>query len=114
MVMKTKVFAFIFAFIMGSILVFAADKETRVFTLDHQMSVYCEKKIKSNLRFEKGVSKIDVSLPENTITITFDPKKTDSEGLLQAFKKIGFNAADITGLDDSQSESVSGCCQGEK
>ena len=70
----------------------AADKQTEVFTLDHQMSQMCKKKITENLRFEKGISKIDVSLKDNTITITYDPSKTDPEKLITAFKKIGFNA----------------------
>ena len=78
--------------LFSSLLAFAADKTTEVFTVDHQMSQMCEKKITSNLRFEKGISKIDISLKANTITITFDKEKTDTEKILQAFKKIGFNA----------------------
>ena len=70
----------------------AADKVTEVFTLDHQMSTHCEKKIKENLRFEKGVSDLEVSLQDNTITITYNPEKTDTEKLIKGFKKIGFNA----------------------
>lgn len=82
----------ILSFIFCSAIAFAADKTTEIFTLDHQMSEMCKKKITENLRFEKGVSKIDVSLKENTITITFDSKKTNTEKLIEAFKKIGFNA----------------------
>lgn len=82
--------------LFSSLVAFAADKTTEVFTLDHQMSQMCEKRITSNLRFEKGISKIDVSLKENTITITFDKEKTDTENILQAFKKIGFNAFLVT------------------
>lgn len=76
-----------------SVMVFAkSDNVVEVFTLDHQMSSMCEKKIKENLRFEKGISKIEVSLKENTITITYDPKKTDTEKIIEGFRKIGFNA----------------------
>lgn len=82
----------IFAMLFVALTASAADKATDVFTLDHQMSQMCEKRIKENLRFEKGISKIDVSLKENTITITYDTKKTDTEKIIQAFKKIGFNA----------------------
>ena len=90
--MKTKLFLF-FAMLMAVAVANAADnKAVEVFTLDHQMSTHCEKKIKENLRFEKGVSNIEVSLEENTITITYNPSKTDTEKLLRAFKKIGFNA----------------------
>ena len=74
---------------------FAAEKTTEVFTLDHQMSQHCEKKIKENLRFEKGISKIEVSLEDNTITITYDPQKTDTEKIIAGFKKIGFNASPL-------------------
>ena len=70
----------------------AADKATAVFTLDHQMQNGCKLKINTNLRYEKGVQKIDVSLPKNTITIVYNPDKTDVETLIKAFKKIGFNA----------------------
>lgn len=78
--------------LLSSIMAFAAEKTTEVFTLDHQMSTHCEKKIKENLRFEKGISKIDVSLKANTITITYDAKKTDTEKIIDAFRKIGFTA----------------------
>lgn len=69
-----------------------SEKATEVFTLDHQMSEMCEKKIKENLRYEKGISKIDVSLKQNTITITYDPKKTDTAKIIEGFRKIGFTA----------------------
>lgn len=80
------------ALLFSSLVAFAADKTTEVFTLDHQMHQACEKRITSNLRFEKGISKIVVSLKKNTITITYDKEKTDTETIIKAFKKIGFNA----------------------
>lgn len=82
----------IFTLLISSLVALAADRQVEIFTLDHQMSQMCQKKIMQNMRFEKGVSNIDVSLKENTITITFDPEKTDAEKLIAGFKKIGFNA----------------------
>lgn len=70
----------------------AADKSTAIFTLDHQMHEGCKVKINTNMRYEKGIQKIDVSLPKNTITIVYNPQKTDPAKLVDAFKKIGFNA----------------------
>ena len=84
--------ALLITLLLSSIVAFAGEKVTEVFTLDHQMSQHCEKKIKENLRFEKGVSKIDVSLKENTISITYDKDKTDPSKLIEGFKKIGFKA----------------------
>lgn len=75
-----------------AVAVYAGDRVMTVFTLDHQMSQMCEKKIKTNLRYEKGVSAIDVSLKKNTISITYDKDKTTDAQLLKAFKQIGFNA----------------------
>lgn len=91
------------AFLLTSVVAFAkSEKAVEVFTLDHQMSSMCEKKIKENLRFEKGISKIDVSLKDNTITITFDPKKTDTEKIIAGFKKIGFTAFPVDCLVPSE------------
>lgn len=86
-----RLFLFI-ALAVCTLMAFGAEKTTEVFTLDHQMSQNCEKRIKENLRFEKGISKIDVSLKQNTITITYNPAKTDTAKIIEAFKKIGFNA----------------------
>ena len=82
----------IISILFSSLITFAGDKTTETFTLDHQMTGMCKKRITENMRFEKGVSKIDISIPDNTITITFDAEKTSTEQLIRAFKKIGFNA----------------------
>ncbi len=49
----------------------------------------CEDKIKGELRFEKGVVKIETDRERQTVTITYDPKKTNVEKLQAAMKKIG-------------------------
>lgn len=53
----------------------------------------CEKKIKSNLRFEKGVTGITANAPDSIVSIKFDSQKTDIEKISKAFKKIGYAAA---------------------
>lgn len=50
----------------------------------------CENKIKSNLRFVKGVKKIETSVPEQKVTIIYDNRKSDYQTLEAAFKKIGY------------------------
>ena len=99
----------LFALLLSSFAAFAADKKVEIFTLDHQMSAMCRKKITENLRFEKGVSKIDVSLEKNTITIAYDAEKTDTDKLIAAFRKIGFNAS-VVGDDKKMAAS---CCRKE-
>ena len=111
--MKTKMYL-LFALLISAVVTYAADpKVTDIFTLDHHMSSHCEKKIKENLRFEKGVSNIEVSLKKNTITITYNPTKTNREKLIKAFKKIGFNAEFVGDrVDQVGVEEVDGCCKG--
>lgn len=100
--------AFIITMLLSSFVALAGNKTTEVFTLDHQMSQNCEKKIKENLRFEKGISKIEVSLKTNTITITYDSAKTNTDAIIEAFKKIGFTAF-IYNPECTSEEPVS-CC----
>ena len=64
-----------------------------VFNVTPQMTCNnCENKIKSNIRFEKGVKKIDTSLEKQTVTISYDADKTDEAKIASAFKKIGYEA----------------------
>lgn len=51
----------------------------------------CENKIKGNMRFEKGVKKVETSLERQEVSITYDAKKNDVEGLRAAMKKIGYD-----------------------
>lgn len=57
----------------------------------------CVNKIKSNLRFEKGVKDIDVNLDTKSVSIVYSPKATDSEKLTKALGKIGYKVAPYNG-----------------
>lgn len=54
----------------------------------------CEKKIKENIRFEKGVKLIKTDLKTKTVTIEYDADKTDVEKIKQGFKKIKYEAVE--------------------
>ena len=76
--------------------IYAKDIKTVVFTTDPQMHCEkCEQKIKGNLRFERGVKKIVTSVPDQTVTITYDADKTTVGNLLKAFEKIGYDARQL-------------------
>lgn len=71
----------------------AKDIKTVVFTTTPQMHcANCEKKVKNNLRFEKGVKTIDTSVKDQTVTVTYDADKTTVETLLKGFTKFGYTA----------------------
>ena len=50
----------------------------------------CEKKVKSNIRFVKCVNKIETSVPQQTVTIIYDPRESSFQDFEKAFEKIGF------------------------
>ncbi|MBP5677820.1 MAG: heavy-metal-associated domain-containing protein [Bacteroidales bacterium] len=51
----------------------------------------CENKIKSNMRFEKGVKKVETNIEKQEVTITYDSKKNTVKGLQSGMKKIGYD-----------------------
>ncbi|MDE5657377.1 MAG: heavy-metal-associated domain-containing protein [Muribaculaceae bacterium] len=76
----------------------APEKAVAVSTVTPKMSCQnCENKIKSNLRFEKGVSEIVTDLRSQTVTIKYNAAKTGIEALKKAFSKIGYTAVEATG-----------------
>jgi periplasmic mercuric ion binding protein len=52
----------------------------------------CVNKIEKNIAFEKGVKKMNVDLASKTVTLTYDPKRTDVQKLQSGFSKVGFLA----------------------
>ena len=74
----------------------AKDIKTVVLTTNPEMHCEnCEKKIKSNLRFEKGVKAIETDLRTKTVTIKYDADKTTVDNIIKGFKKIKYEAREV-------------------
>lgn len=74
----------------------AKDIKTLVVTTTPQMHCdKCEKKIQGNMRFERGVKRIETNVPQQTVTIQYDAEKTTPEQLLKAFPKFGYSAKTV-------------------
>ena len=74
----------------------AKDIKTVVLTTNPEMHCNnCEKKIKSNLRFEKGVKVIETDLRTKTVTIKYDADKTTVDNIIKGFKKIKYEAKEV-------------------
>ena len=85
----------VLALAMGLIAVTAMAKtiKTTVFTTSPQMHCEnCEKKVKNNMRFEKGVKELSTELKNKTVSITYDAEKTDVKKLQAGFKKFNYEA----------------------
>lgn len=64
-----------------------------VFTTEPEIECNnCVKRIKDNIRFEKGVKAIDPDLKTKLVTIQYDSEKTSPEKLIKAFAKINYKA----------------------
>lgn len=67
-------------------------------TVTYNVSMHCENcvaKITDNVSFVKGVEDLKVSLDEKTVTITYDPAKTDEATLQKAIEKLGYTAEKV-------------------
>lgn len=76
----------------------ALAKDIKTVVLKTQPEMHCEsceKKIKGNLRFEKGIKNIITDLKTKTVTIEYDADKTNVQNLIKGFKKIKYEAKEV-------------------
>lgn len=52
----------------------------------------CSRKVQENIAFEKGVKDLKVDVEGKTITVVFNPAKTDTLKLKKAINKLGYTA----------------------
>ncbi len=91
--MRTKV---LFLLSAMALVCLAKDIKTVVFSTQPEMHcVNCEKRIKENIRFEKGIKAIRTDLRTKTVTIEYDADKTTVDNIIQGFKKINYDAAEV-------------------
>ena len=91
--MRTKVLFVALAF---ATVCFGKDIKTVVLKTQPEMHCEnCEKKIKDNIRFEKGVKSIKTNLKDKTVTIEYDADKTNVQNIIQGFKKIKYEAKEV-------------------
>ena len=72
-----------------------SSKQTVLFSVS-MSCVSCKNKIEKNIAFEKGVTDLKVDLSSRTVSVTFKSDKNTIEGLIAAFKKIGYDATVVT------------------
>ena len=91
--MRTKTFIFALALTLACQ---AKDIKTVVLTTNPEMHCNnCEKKIKENIRFEKGIKSIKTNLKDKTVTIEYDADKTTIDNIIKGFKKIKYEAKEV-------------------
>lgn len=53
---------------------------------------HCVRKVTENVSFEKGVEDLQVKLDDKTVTIVYNPAKTDTLKLRKAITGLGYKA----------------------
>ena len=102
------------ALLLGATSLYAKDIKEMVVTTTPKMSCQnCENKIKGNLRFEKGVKKVETSLKDQTVTVTYDAEKTDEAKISAAFEKLSYKVSKLDGCSNAAKQSDKKHCEGE-
>ena len=92
---------------MMALLMGFGGKDLRVLVLTPTPQMHCtscETKIKNNMRFEKGVKKVETDIAKQQVTITYDPKKNTVEGLQAGMKKIGYDTKVVSDKEVKKKE----------
>lgn len=87
---KKKLITVILLFFIGITPVLAKDIRTAIFKVDQMECSNCEKKVQNNIKFEKGLKKVETNLENKTVTITYDADKTTVENIKAGFKKFNY------------------------
>lgn len=74
----------------------AKDFRTVVFKVDQLHCENCERKVKENIKFEKGVKEFSTDLKKRTVSITYDADKTNVDKLKAGFKKFKYDAVPVS------------------
>ena len=91
--MKVKRMMVAFAMILsGLTAVMAKDIRTAVFKVSQMHCENCERKVKNNIKFEKGVKEFSTDLKTKTVSITYDADKTNVDKLKAGFEQFNYKA----------------------
>lgn len=83
-----------FTMMMVAMVTFAKDIKTVVFTTTPQMHcAACENKIKSNLRFEKGIKSIETSVPNQTVTVQYNATRQPQRNSRKVLRSLAIRLA---------------------
>lgn len=80
----------------------ASAKEIKTLTVTTEPPMHCqgcENRIKNQLKFEKGIKKIETSVEEQRITITYDADKTTPQHLLESLEQINYTPTIVKNQD---------------
>jgi periplasmic mercuric ion binding protein len=70
----------------------------------------CKARIEGDMGKTKGVQKVNLDLNDKTVSIVYNPKKTDLATLKASISKIGYDADEVMANQKSH-DALPDCCQ---
>jgi copper chaperone CopZ len=70
----------------------------------------CKKRIENFLKYEDGVTKVDVNYKSKVTTVTFLPDQTNIENVKTGIANVGYDADDVKANEDSYKK-LPTCCK---
>lgn len=110
---KIKTMIALFAIILISQSSVMAEKKKEVKEINIQTSAVCgmcEERLEHNMKFEKGVTFVDLDPETKKLLIKYRADKTDPDKLRKAISKIGYDADDVL-ADQKAHDKLPKCCQ---
>lgn len=72
----------------------------------------CGDRISSAIKKTKGISKVRINPKKNTITVVYNPEKTNPDKIRTAIAGIGYDADDVKASPDAYAN-LDACCKKE-
>lgn len=111
-----KIFKLILAFTMPVIL-YSCSQDKRSMTVtteipcDHcENCESCEPRVENALKATEGVLSADMKVSEQTISVSYNPSKTDEQKIKKAIAMTGFDAGDVK-ADPAAYDNLDDCCK---
>ncbi len=70
----------------------------------------CEERIESNMKFEKGITFVELDDKTKIVTLKYRIAKTNPDKIRKAISKLGYDADDIP-ADEKAYEKLPACCK---
>ena len=70
----------------------------------------CKERIERKLSLSKGIKEAFLNLDDKTVTVKFNPKKTDETQIKEIIRGLGYDADDLT-CDQKAHDNLPTCCQ---
>ncbi|MES2795503.1 MAG: heavy metal-associated domain-containing protein [Bacteroidota bacterium] len=72
----------------------------------------CKRKIEKNLAYEKGIEDVNLDIPSKILTVSYNPKKTNSATIKKIVNNTGYDADEMAATPEAY-EKLSSCCKKE-